>query len=159
GRLRAGRRPRSRGRPQALACGAPLSALPAVDDEAKSEQESAEPAWSEADVVQGLQAFYITVDEVVAGVTAKTALPCRRGCSYCCRDVPPALSDSEWLVVLDALRAMAPQVRRPLLEQARELYAQNLDLFEALEREPSRLDELARTRSYTCPFLVDEACS
>src|SRR5687767_3811089 len=28
-----------------------------------------------------------------------------------------------------------------------------------MEREPERFDELARTMHYTCPFLVEEACS
>jgi Fe-S-cluster containining protein len=119
-----------------------------------------EPLWTDAQLVEGLQAFYLTVDEVVRGVTSQTELPCHRGCSACCKDVPPPLSPSEWKVAVDYLRSMPPERREPLLGRARELYRQNRAAIDELGLQPERFDELARERlSFVCPFLEDEACA
>jgi uncharacterized protein len=123
------------------------------------DDQASEPEWQDSDLVEGLTAFYLTVDQVVAGVTSKTDLPCRRGCSHCCKEVPPPLSTSEWKVVLEHLRTMPPDLVQQVLGRALELYERNAERIEELEREPERFDELARDLGFACPFLVDEACS
>jgi Fe-S-cluster containining protein len=124
------------------------------------EPDATEPVWTDADVVEGLRTFYVTVDEVVSGVSARTSLPCHRGCSQCCKDVPPPLSPSEWKLIVESLREMPSELRQRVLDRALELYGLNREAIEALQLEPGRFDDLARsTLSYVCPFLVEEACA
>ena len=115
--------------------------------------------WSDRDLVEGVKTFYLTVDQVVAGVTAKTELPCHKGCSFCCKDVPPPASLAEWKVIVEFLRAMPSELASAMLSRALDYYAEHAETIEAMEREPERFDELAKTMSYVCPFLVDEACA
>jgi Fe-S-cluster containining protein len=123
------------------------------------DNQASEPQWQDRDIVEGLQALYLTVDQVVAGVAAKTELPCRRGCSHCCKDVPPPVSPSEWKAIVEHLRTLPTEPRRKVLGRALELYARHTEQIEQIEREPQRFDELSRAMGYECPFLVEEACS
>ena len=119
----------------------------------------ADTAWSDRDIVDGLTAFYVTVDQVVAGVSARTELPCRRGCSHCCKDVPPPVSPAEWRVILQQLRLMPAELRQRVLTDAARLYTEHAERIEQLQAQPERFDEISRAMGYACPFLVDDVCS
>lgn len=94
--------------------------------------------------------------------THPDALPCGRGCSYCCVAFFEITALDVWRLE-EGLRQLEPDVRARMLERARQVVAlvrETLPRWEApfdvREIEEAEFLELARSASARCPALGDE---
>lgn len=93
-------------------------------------------------------------------------IPCARGCTACCHG-PFDVSAADVVLLLDGFAALAPDLQRKVLAQARRITAR-IAVVEPAWRAPHDVGELEEARfdalttalaDEPCPFLQDGSCS
>lgn len=66
---------------------------------------------------------------------------CKEGCAYCCKEGEYPLSELEYIYLMFAYEALAPDVKEKVNENILELISAK------------------KTKMYQCPFLIDNRCA